>query len=51
MSTKERLTDQLSTMEQRPHANPVIAAKGHMQYRWFRSKLKEQEVVRQKRGR
>ena len=46
---RERLVDQLSTMEQRPHENPVLAAKGHMQYRWFRSKLKEQEVVRKEK--
>ena len=39
---RERLADQLSTMEQRPHANPVLVAKGHMQYRWFGSKLTEQ---------
>ena len=43
---KDRLVDQLSTMEQRPHENVVVAAKGHMQYRWRRSKLKEQEVVK-----
>ena len=42
---KERLVDQLSTMEKRPHENPVLAIKGHMQYKWFRSKLTEQEVV------
>jgi hypothetical protein len=40
------LVDQLITMEQRPHENPVRVAKGLMQYRWFRSKLKEQEVFR-----
>ena len=38
----ERLADQFNTMEQRPHESPVLAAKGHMQYKWFRSKLKEQ---------
>ena len=43
---KERLTDKLSTMEQRPHENPVLAAKGHMQYKWFRSNLRDQEVVK-----
>ena len=37
---KARLVDQLSTMELRPNVNPVLAAKGHMQYKWFRSKLK-----------
>jgi hypothetical protein len=42
---RERLNDQLTTMEQRPHANPVLAAKGAMQHRWFRSNLKEQAVV------
>ena len=36
-------------MEQRPHANPVLVAKGHMQYRWFRSNLKEQEVVKKEK--
>ena len=35
----------MSTMEQRPHENPVLVATGHMQYKWFRPKLKEQEVV------
>ena len=43
---KERLVDQFSTMEKHPHENPILAAKGHMQYRWFRSKLKEQDVVK-----
>ena len=28
----ERLVDNLSTMEQRFHENPVLAAKGHMQH-------------------
>ncbi len=28
---KERLADQFSTMEQRPHQNRVLAAKGHTQ--------------------
>jgi hypothetical protein len=46
---KERLEDQLSTMEQRPHENPVLAAKGHMQYRWFRAKMREQEIVKQEK--
>ena len=41
-----RLDDRLDTMGQRPHDNLVLVAKGHMQYRWFRSNLKEQEVVR-----
>ena len=43
---KARLVDQLSTVEQRPNEKLVLVAKGHMQYRWFKSKLKEQEVVR-----
>ena len=42
---KKMLVDQLSTMEQRPHENPVLAAKGHMQYKWFGPKLREQYVV------
>jgi hypothetical protein len=32
---REKLDDQLSIMEQRPHENPVLAANGHMQYRWL----------------
>ena len=39
---KERLNEHLSTMEQRPHENPVLAARGHMQYKWLKSKLKDQ---------
>ena len=42
-TNQERLVDQLSTMGH--HENLVLVGKGHMQYRWFRSKLKEQEVV------
>ena len=34
---KERLVDKLSTMKQRHQENPVLAAKGHMQYKGFRS--------------
>ena len=30
---KERVADQLSTMGQRPHENPLLAAKGHIQYK------------------
>ena len=43
---KERLADQLSTMEKRPHDNPVLAAQGHMQYKWFKSNMTEQKVVK-----
>ena len=43
---KERLADQLSTMEQSPHENPVLAAKGNMQHTWFKSKLKEQGAAK-----
>ena len=46
---RQRLNEQLSTMWQRPHENLVLVAKGHMQYRWFRSKLKEQEVVKKEK--
>ena len=46
---RERLVDQLSTMEQRPHENHLLAAKCHMKYRWFRSKLKEQDVVKKEK--
>ena len=42
---RESLVGQFSTMEQRPHEKPVLAAKGHMQYRWFRATIREQEVV------
>ena len=42
---KEMLTDQLSAMEQCPNANPVLAANGGMQYKWFKFKLKEQQIV------
>ena len=34
---KDRLLNQMSTMEQRTHENPVLVAKGHMQYMWHRS--------------
>ena len=37
---QDRLTDQLNTMQKRLHENPALAAKGHMQHRWFRSKLR-----------
>ena len=30
---KDMVAGQLRTMEQRPHENPVIAAKGHLQYK------------------
>ena len=46
---KERLADQLSTMEKRPHENPTLAAKGHMQYRWFRAKMREQDVIKKEK--
>ena len=42
----DKLADRLSTMGQRRHENPVLAAKGHMQYKWFKSKLKEQTVIK-----
>ena len=45
----EMLADQLSTMEKRPHENLVLAAKGHLQYRWRRSNMREQEVVRKEK--
>ena len=44
---KDRLVDKLSTMEQRPHDKLVLAAKGHMQYRWPSSKMREQEVCQE----
>ena len=43
---KDILADHLSTMEQRPHANTVLAAKGHMQHKWSKSHMGEQEVVK-----
>ena len=46
---REKLDDQLSIMEQRPHANPLLAAKGHMQYRWLRAKMREQYIVKQEK--
>ena len=46
---KERLAGQSSTMDQRPHENPLLAAKGHMEYRLFRAKMREQEVVRKEK--
>ena len=42
----DRLVVQLSTMEQRPHENHVLVAKCNVQYSWFRSKLKEQCVIK-----
>ena len=39
---KKMLPDQLSTMEQRPHENPVLVAKGHMHYKWFGFKQRTQ---------
>ena len=42
---REKLDDQLSIMEQMPHENPVLAAKGHMQYKWLRAKMREQDIV------
>ena len=44
---REKLDDQLSIMEQRPHENPVLAAKGHMQYKWLRAKMREQDIAKQ----
>ncbi|MFM7985835.1 MAG: hypothetical protein ACKPKO_41625, partial [Candidatus Fonsibacter sp.] len=41
--------DHLSTMEQRAHEHPVCAAKGHMQYKWCRSNLKDQELFNKDR--
>ena len=38
---KEKLHDQLNIMKQRPHENPVLAAKGHMQYKWVRANMRE----------
>ena len=46
-TNQERLVDQLSTMEERPHENLVIVANGIMQYKWFRPNKCEQEVVTQ----
>ena len=42
---KERLADKMRTMAQRPHEDPLLAAKGHTQYKWFKAKLSEQEGV------
>ena len=44
---REKLDDQLSIIEQRPHANPLLAAKGHMQYRWLRANMREQDIIKQ----
>ena len=46
---RDKLDDQLSIMEQRPHENPVLAAKGHMQYRWLRANMREQDIVNQEK--
>jgi hypothetical protein len=46
-TNQERLVDQLSTMEERPHENPVLVANGIMQYKWFRPNKSEQEGVNQ----
>ena len=46
-TNQERLADQLSAMEERPHENPVLVANGIMQYKWFRPSKCEQEVVTQ----
>ncbi len=46
---REKLDDQLSIMEQRPHANPVLAAKGRTQYRWLRANMREQGIVNQEK--
>jgi hypothetical protein len=46
-TNQERLVDQLSTMEERPHENPVLVAHGIMQYKWFRPNKREQAVVNQ----
>ena len=43
------MVDQLSTMEQRPHENPALVAKGHMQYSWCRPKMREQAGVRKEK--
>ena len=44
---REKVDDQLSIMEQRPHAIPVLAANGHMQYRWLGANTREQDIVKQ----
>ena len=41
------MANQLSIMEQRPHENPVLAAKGHMQYKWLKANMREQDIVKQ----
>ena len=46
-TNQDRLADQLSTMEERPHENPVLVANGIMQYKWFRPNNCDQEVVTQ----
>jgi hypothetical protein len=46
---REKLDDQLRIMEQRPHENPLLAAMGHMQYRWIRAKMREQYIVKQEK--
>jgi hypothetical protein len=44
---RQKLDDQLSIMEQRPHENPVLAAKGHMQYKWLKANMRAQYTVKQ----
>ena len=46
---REKLDDQLIIREQRPHENPLLAVKGHMQYRWLRAKMREQDIVKQEK--
>ena len=43
-ANQERLVDQLSTMEVRPHEKPVLVANGIIQYKWFKPNS-EQVVV------
>jgi hypothetical protein len=46
---REKLDDQLSIMDQRPHENPLLAAKGHMQYKWLKANMREQDIVKQEK--
>ena len=39
----------MSIMEQRTHENPLLAAKGHMQYKWLRANMREQDIVKQEK--